>query len=92
MTENTADTKVPAVTATTPLPTGWRAFCSRPDSTNAAHWYATAPYDADALNRRYGCCKGQGLSQTVDANTWRDLHQEVARQVELYEALTAGLR
>lgn len=76
------------ITAATPLPDGWASFCSKPDSMNRAHWYATAPWNADAINQARGFNGDQGLLQTVDADTWRGLHAAVADQVAFYEALT----
>jgi hypothetical protein len=77
------------VTAVTPLPPGWGSFCSRPDEKNTPHWYAVSPYEVDALRDRWGR-HAYGLFHTVSAPTWPLLHQAVAAQVELYEALTGG--
>ena len=87
MTEITAHHTPSAVTATTPLPAGWRAFCSTPDHTTGPHWYATAPYDAYAVNRQHAFPGGRSLSQTVDAHSWPELHRKVAHEVQLYEML-----
>lgn len=80
------DTDEPSVTATTPLPDGWTAFCSRPDAAHHARWYATAPYDACALT------EAECLSQTVDAAPWQELHRTVAEELARYRALTGRPR
>ncbi len=76
------------VDVTIPLPDGWTSFCSKPSKEESGRWYATAPYDADAINQAHGLKGDQGLLQTVDATTWQGLHAAVADQVALYEALT----
>jgi hypothetical protein len=75
------------ITAATPLPDGWTSFCSKPNSENLSHWYATAPWNVGALQEQYGEAAAD-LLPTVDADTWARLHVEVATQVELYESLT----
>jgi hypothetical protein len=77
------------INATTPLPDGWGSFCSKPDDMNPGHWYATPPYNVDALVTQYGKA-AHGLARTVYATTWPKLHAAVAAQVDLYAALTGG--
>ncbi|MEU0585711.1 hypothetical protein [Streptomyces sp. NPDC006132] len=74
------------ITARTPLPKGWASFCSEPDSTNTAHWYATAPWNVIDLKEQFGP-KAEYLTQMVDAPTWVQLHREVAAQVTIYEGM-----
>lgn len=76
------------INATTPLPDGWASFCSRPDSNNISHWYATSPYPVEALRGELGSAALE-LAPTVDAPTWPKLHMAVAAQIRLYEALTS---
>ncbi|KOG22022.1 hypothetical protein ADK36_13890 [Streptomyces viridochromogenes] len=77
------------ITATTPLPPGWSSFCSKPTRTDPAHWYATAPWDADVINLSHGLRGDENqLTQTVDAETWRGLHRVVAEQVLLHQQLS----
>lgn len=70
-----------------PLPDGWAAFCSKPDRTRGevGHWYATAPYLAFKVGGDGNRCP---LAQTVDAETWWDLHVKVQCEVETYRRLT----
>jgi hypothetical protein len=83
------------ITATTPLPDGWGSFCSRAskgDST-PGRWYATAPWDVDFIVGHVSEMDRDlalKLEQTVDAPTWPALHAEVARQVAIHQALSAG--
>lgn len=80
--------RIEDVSVTTPLPKGWGSFCSRPDDKNPAHWYATAPYDADLVNDRHGLEGVSGLVQTVHAATWPELHVEVASQLSIVGKLS----
>lgn len=70
--------------ATTSLPPGWGSFCSKPDSRHAVHWYATAPYNAEAINQQYGLDEEQALQQTVDAASKGALRKAVLAQVEAH--------
>lgn len=79
------------ITAKTPLPAGWASFCSKPDSMNQAHWYATAPWDVEALQEKHGEAAAD-LVPTVAAETWARLHHEVQAQEELHRHLTQGNR
>jgi hypothetical protein len=72
-----------------PLPEGWASFCSKPDSTNQSHWYATAPWDVFELKEMFGP-DAEYLSQMVDAPTWAELHQQVQAQVTLYKEITGA--
>lgn len=79
-----------AITATTPLPKGWGSFCSTPDATNPARWYATAPWHADTIRATVsdaGRSIARKLAQTVDADTWSALHKAVEAQVALHASL-----
>jgi hypothetical protein len=77
------------ITAKTPLPKGWASFCSKPDSSNRARWYATAPWDLISITEEYGP-NARYLAQTVDADTWADLHKAVRAQVRLYQEVTSS--
>lgn len=74
------------ITVVTALPKGWASFCSTPDSKNNSHWYATAPWDTHALHQAHGEAAREVL-QTVDAETWVQLHEAVREQAELYATL-----
>lgn len=76
------------ITAKTPLPKGWASFCSRPDSDNKSHWYATAPWALISLMEEYGP-EASYLNQMVVSETWVGLHKEVQAQVRLYEEITS---
>lgn len=78
------------ITATTPLPDGWGSFCSKPDEKYAAHWYATAPWPVNMIKQSVSDGVrdvANKLCQTVDAETWPELHAAVAAQQALYELL-----
>lgn len=87
--EPTRDQGQAEITVTTPLPSGWASFCSKPSRENAPHWYATAPWPVDTLKAQYGE-PAKELDQTVDASTWVALHKAVAAQVALHAVLTEG--
>jgi len=76
-------------TALTPLPKGWGSFCSKPGSDETGRWYATAPWNVDALKTRFGAM-ADDLEQTVCADTWPALHKAVAVQVALHLRLIGG--
>ncbi|WP_163010812.1 hypothetical protein [Streptomyces dangxiongensis] len=80
-------TTVPKATAR--LPEGWKPLESAPASDGARHWYATAPFSAEALREQYGE-EAAGLAQTVDGPSWQHLCTEAWGQDEQYKRLTGG--
>lgn len=72
------------ITVKTPLPKGWASFCSRPDSDNKSHWYATAPWNLVSLMEEHGP-DASYLNQMVVAETWVELHRKVQAQERLYQ-------
>ena len=79
-----------AASVTTPLPDGWRSFCSKPDqyTNEPGRWYAVAPYDAETINQEFGLLfETECLMQTVHAESWQTLHAVVEEQVARHVAL-----
>ncbi|MEU9334972.1 hypothetical protein AB0D49_17655 [Streptomyces sp. NPDC048290] len=76
------------------LPDGWTSFRSKSDGGEPPHWYATAPYDVDALRDRIGADRAGdpawNLAHTVDAPSLPELRARVAEQVALHRALVGG--
>lgn len=74
--ENVAAPSNGRATITTPLPEGWRAFCSKPDpgSSEPGRWYAT--------HLGHWC-----LARTIHADTWQELHDAIAEQVDRHNAI-----
>ncbi|MEU2717833.1 hypothetical protein [Streptomyces sp. NPDC007205] len=83
------------------LPKGWKLFRSNADNNDESRWYATAPYDVEAVKRKSGLgldgCSGDevshpawNLDRTVSAGSWGELCALVAAQVTLYEQLSCG--
>lgn len=79
---------------------GWQSFQSNAGSNGESSWYATAPYDVEAIKRRSGLDPGAPLSEqmshpawsldrTVSADSWGELCAEVGAQVALYGQLAS---
>ncbi|MEU9332192.1 hypothetical protein AB0D49_03380 [Streptomyces sp. NPDC048290] len=76
------------------LPDGWTSFRSQSDGGEPPHWYATAPYDVDALRNRIGADRAGdpawNLAHTVTAPSLPELRARVADQVALHGLLVDG--
>lgn len=73
------------------LPKGWGSFRSKPSCESPARWYATAPWNAYDLMKRYGK-QIEGfwrLDNMVSAKTVEQLVVEVQNQVDLHARLMA---
>lgn len=68
------------------LPERWKPFESAPASDGTRHWYATAPFSAEALREQYDDAAA-GLVQTVDGPSRRRLCVEAWSQDEQYKRL-----
>lgn len=71
------------------LPKGWGSFRSEPGSNEPSHYYASAPWNAEALRDKYGEAARE-LANTVSATTLRELCDLVSAQVSLYRRLTSA--
>lgn len=78
------------------LPKGWKS-----GSNGESRWYATAPYDVEAIKRRSGfdldasladqvSHPAWNLDRTVSAGSWGELCAEAQSQVALYGQLSGG--
>ncbi|OIJ92486.1 hypothetical protein BIV24_13740 [Streptomyces colonosanans] len=83
------------------LPKGWKWFQSAADSMTESHWYATAPYDVEAVRKLSGFNDDAPMSEqishpawnldrTVSAQSWNALRLEVGEQIKLYQKLISG--
>lgn len=72
------------------LPKGWGSFQSQGNGADSpATWYATAPWDAEALRDQFGEAAKE-LANTVSADSKTRLLLEVGAQMALYASLKQG--